>query len=168
MDGDHTLERCFDVTEAVLHSVFRALRDQRVTLEHVLLKPNMVLPGTGCPRQASVADVAEATVRCLLRAVPAAVPGVVFLSGGQAEEDATARLNAMNTPTGPRPWQLSFSFARALQAPVLKAWNGEARNVPAAQKAFYHRAKCNSAARFGRYTPELERAAGSPSGGGRP
>jgi len=168
MDGDHTLERCFDVTEAVLHSVFRALRDQRVTLEHVLLKPNMVLPGTGCPRQASVADVAEATVRCLLRAVPAAVPGIVFLSGGQSDELATAHLNAMNVRTDyPRPWQLSFSFARALQAPVLKAWNGEARNVPAAQKAFYHRAKCNSAARFGRYTPELERAAGSPSGGGR-
>ena len=157
MDGDYTLERCFDVSEAVLSSVFRALRDQRVTLEHLLLKPNMVLPGTGCPRQASVAEVAEATVRCLLRAVPAAVPGVVFLSGGQAEEDATAHLNAMNTLTGPRPWQLSFSYARALQGPAMKAWGGEARNIAAGQKAFYHRAKCNGAARYGRYTPELER-----------
>ncbi|MFZ1060718.1 MAG: class I fructose-bisphosphate aldolase [Candidatus Rokuibacteriota bacterium] len=157
MDGDHTIERCFEVTEAVLSSVFRALRDQRVALEHLLLKPNMVLPGTGCPRQASVAEVAEATVRCLLRAVPAAVPGIVFLSGGQAEEDATARLNAMNTLTGPRPWQLSFSYARGLQGPAMKAWGGEARNIAAGQKAFYHRAQCNSAARSGRYTPELER-----------
>jgi len=157
MDGDHTIERCFDVTEVVLQSVFRALRDQRVTLEHLLLKPNMVLPGKGCPRQASVADVAEATVRCLLRAVPAAVPGVVFLSGGQAEEDATAHLNAMNTLTGPRPWQLSFSYARALQGPAMKAWGGEARNIAAGQKAFYHRARCNGAARYARYTPELER-----------
>ena len=157
MDGDHTIERCFDVTEAVLSSVFRALRDQRVTPEHVLLKPNMVLPGAACPRQASVAEVAEATVRCLLRAVPAAVPGVVFLSGGQAEEDATARLNAMNTLPGPRPWQLSFSYARALQGPAMKAWGGEAPKIAAGQKAFYHRARCNAAARYGRYTPELER-----------
>ena len=157
MDGDHTIERCFDVTEVVLQSVFRALRDQRVALEHLLLKPNMVLPGTGCPRQASVAEVAEATVRCLLRAVPAAVPGVVFLSGGQAEELATARLNAMNTLAGPRPWQLSFSYARALQGPAMKAWGGEARNIAAGQKAFYHRAKCNGAARYARYKPELER-----------
>jgi fructose-bisphosphate aldolase class I len=157
MDGDHTIERCFDVTEAVLSSVFRALRDQRVALERLLLKPNMVLPGTDCPRQASVAEVAEATVRCLLRAVPAAVPGVVFLSGGQAEELATARLNAMNTLTGPYPWELSFSYARALQGPAMKAWGGETRNIAGAQKAFYHRAKCNSAARYGRYTPELER-----------
>jgi len=157
MDGDHTIERCFEVTEAVLSSVFRALRDQRVALEHLLLKPNMVLPGTDCPRQASVAEVAEATVRCLLRAVPAAVPGVVFLSGGQAEELATARLNAMNTLTGPYPWELSFSYARALQGPAMKAWGGEARNIAAGQKAFYHRARCNGAARYARYTPELER-----------
>lgn len=161
MDGDHTIERCFEATQATLHAVFRSVHDQRVVLEHVLLKPNMVLPGTGCPRQVSIAEVAETTVRCLLRMVPAAVPGIVFLSGGQSDELATAHLNAMNARTDyPRPWQLSFSFARALQAPVLKAWNGEARNVPAAQKAFYHRAKCNSAARYGRYTPELERAAG--------
>lgn len=157
MDGDHTIERCFDVTEVVLQSVFRALRDQCVALEHLLLKPNMVLPGTDCPRQASVAEVAEATVRCLLRAVPAAVPGVVFLSGGQTEEVATAHLNAMNTLAGPRPWELSFSYARALQGSAMKAWGGETRNIADAQKAFYHRAQCNSAARYGRYTPELER-----------
>jgi len=157
MDGDHTIERCFDVTEVVLQSVFRALRDQRVALEHLLLKPNMVLPGKDCPRQASVAEVAEATVRCLLRAVPAAVPGVVFLSGGQAEELATARLNAMNTLTGPYPWELSFSYARALQGPAMKAWGGETRKIAAGQKAFYHRARCNGAARYARYTPELER-----------
>ena len=161
MDGDHTIERCFEATQATLHAVFHAVHDQRVVLEQVLLKPNMVLPGTSCPRQVSVAEVAEATVRCLLRTVPAAVPGIVFLSGGQSEELATAHLNAMNARTDPpRPWPLSFSFARALQAPVLKAWKGDARNVPAAQKAFSHRAQCNSAARYGRYTPELERAAG--------
>lgn len=160
MDGDHTIERCFEVTEATLAAVFRALRDQRVVLEHLLLKPNMVLPGTSCPRQVSVAEVAEATVRCLLRTVPAAVPGIVFLSGGQPDELATANLNVMNALTAPpRPWPLSFSFARALQAPALRAWKGEAPNVPAAQKAFHHRARCNSAARFARYASEMERAA---------
>ena len=160
LDGDHTLERCFEVTEATLHRVFRALGAQRVVLEHLLLKPSMVLPGKNCPRQAGVAEVAEATVRCLLRAVPAAVPGIVFLSGGQSNESATAHLNAMNRLEGPRPWQLSFSYARALQAPAMKAWGGQARNVPAGQRAFHHRAKCNSAARYGRYSPEMEGAAG--------
>lgn len=164
MDGDHTIDRCFDVTEATLHSAFHALQDQRVTLENVLLKPNMVLPGEDCPRRAGVAEVAEATVRCLLRAVPAAVPGVVFLSGGQTPELATAHLNAMNNLPGPRPWELSFSYARALQEPAMRAWGGEPRNIPAGQMAFHHRAKCASAARSGRYTPELERAAGSAEG----
>jgi fructose-bisphosphate aldolase, class I len=159
MDGDHTIERCFEVTEETLARVYRALRGQHVVLEGLLLKPNMVLSGARCPRQAGVVEVADATLRCLLRTVPAAVPGIVFLSGGQTEERATAHLNAMNAMAGPRPWPLSFSFARALQAPVMEAWRGEPANVPAAQRALYHRAKCNSAARFGRYTLELERAA---------
>lgn len=160
MDGDHSLEQSFEVTEATLDRVFAALRAQRVVLEQILLKPGMVLPGAGSPRQATVQEVAEATVRCLRRAVPAAVPGVVFLSGGQAPTTATAHLNAMNRRPAEQPWPLSFSFARALQAPALEAWRGEAVNVPAAQDALYHRARCNSAAREGRYTSEVE-------GGGR-
>lgn len=157
MDGDHTIERCFEVTEATLAAVFRALRDQRVVLEHLLLKPNMVLPGTSCPRQVSVAEVAEATVRCLLRTVPAAVPGIVFLSGGQSAEDATEHLNAMNA-IGSQPWQLSFSYGRALQAPVLAAWQGQESNVEAAQKAFQLRCQLNGLARDGKYTRALEGA----------
>ena len=160
MDGGHTIERCFEVTETTLHRLFRALHDNRVVLEHTLLKPNMVLSGTDCPRQAGIGEVAEATVRCLLRTVPAAVPGIVFLSGGQSAERATAHLNAMNTLSGPRPWQLAFSFARALQAPALETWRGDPSNVPAAQKVFHHRAALNGAARHGRYTPELEHAGG--------
>ena len=158
MDGDHPIERCFEVTESTLHSMFHALHQQRVLPEGVLLKPNMVLSGTSCPRQAGVQEVAEATVRCLRRTVPAAVPGIVFLSGGQSDERATAHLNAMNA-MGPHPWQLSFSYGRALQAPALKAWKGEPSRIAAGQRAFYHRAKCNSAARYGRYTPDMERAA---------
>jgi fructose-bisphosphate aldolase class I len=158
MDGDHSIDRCFEVTEATVDRVFGALRNQRVILEHVLLKPNMVLPGTRSPRQASVREVAEATVQCLRRAVPAAVPAVLFLSGGQDAQVATAHLNAMNAMAAAHPWRLSFSFARALQAPALEAWRGERRNVSAGQQAFYHRARCNSAALEGRYTPELERA----------
>ncbi len=165
MDGDHSLERCFEATEAALHAVFHALVEHRVVLEHLLLKPNMVVPGAGCPRQAGVAEVAEATVRCLLRAVPAAVPGIVFLSGGQDERQATAHLNAMNALPGARPWPLSFSFARALQAPALKAWHGEPRHIAAGQQAFSHRARCNGAAREGRYTPAMEEAAGQPAPG---
>jgi fructose-bisphosphate aldolase class I len=156
MDGDHSLERCFEVTETTLERVFAALRDQRVVLEQILLKPNMVLPGARAPQQAGVREVAEATVRCLRRAVPAAVPGIVFLSGGQDPVVATAHLNAMNAMPVIHPWPLSFSFARALQAPALEAWRGEARNVPAGQRAFAHRARCNGAAREGRYSPELE------------
>ena len=157
MDGDHSQEQSFEATEATLDRVFAALRAQRVVLEHMLLKPGMVLPGAGSPRQATVREVAEATVRCLRRTVPAAVPGIVFLSGGQAPQTATEHLNAMNLTLADQPWPLSFSFARALQAPALEAWRGQAVNVPAAQDALYHRARCNSAAREGRYTSELER-----------
>ena len=162
MDGAHSLERSFEVTQATLECVFAALRAQRVVLEQILLKPNMVLPGAGSPRQASVREVEEATVRCLRRTVPAAVPGIVFLSGGQDAQAATAHLNAMNAMPTMHPWPLSFSFARALQAPALKAWRGEPSDVPAGQRAFYHRAHCNSAAREGRYSPEMEQAADAP------
>ena len=158
MDGTHSLERTFEVTEAMLERVFTALRAQRVALEQMLLKPNMVLPGAGSPRQATVREVAEATVQCLRRTVPAAVPGIVFLSGGQDAQAATAHLNAMNAPPAAHPWPLGFSFARALQGPALEAWRGEPRNVAAAQRAFSQRARCNSAAREGRYTPEMEQA----------
>jgi fructose-bisphosphate aldolase class I len=158
MDGPHTLERCFDVTQRTLHLVFGALFDQRVPLEQILLKPNMVLSGTECPTQAGVQQVAEATLTCFRRVVPAAVPGIVFLSGGQSDELATAHLNEMNR-LGHAPWQLSFSYGRALQAPALKAWGGKAQNVAAGQRAYYHRARCNSAARYGKYTEAMERAA---------
>ena len=159
MDGGHSIERCFEVTEAALHSVFHALWEQKVALEGLLLKPNMVLPGTTSARPAPVEEVPEATVRCILRNVPAAVPGIVFLSGGQADELATAHLNAMNRLPGPRPWPLSFSYARALQAAPLRTWGGDLARVDDAQRAFRHRARCNSAARSGAYTPELERSA---------
>src|SRR5213594_4306382 len=155
MDGGHTIERHFEVTEQTLRSVFDALAEHRVVLEGMLLKPNMVLSGKECPKQASVQEVAEATVRCMKRVVPAAVPGLVFLSGGQSDQQATEHLNAMNRLEG-LPWQLSFSYGRALQAPVVKAWKGEAANVAAAQQAFHHRAWCNSKARFGKYTEEME------------
>jgi len=157
MDGAHTIERHFDVTEQTLRSVFGALAEHRVVLEEILLKPNMVLSGKECPQQASVEEVAEATVRCMKRVVPAAVPGLVFLSGGQSDQQATEHLNAMNRLEG-LPWQLSFSYGRALQAPVLKAWKGQAANVAAAQQAFHHRAWCNSKARFGKYTGDMETA----------
>ena len=159
LDGGHSIERCLEVTEATLHAVFHALWLQHVTLEGLLLKPSMVLPGTVAPRRAPVAEVAEATVRCLRRTVPAAVPGIVFLSGGQSDELATAHLDAMNRLPGPQPWPLSFSYARALQAAPLKAWGGDPARVADAQRAFLHRARCNSAARAGAYTPELERSA---------
>jgi fructose-bisphosphate aldolase, class I len=157
MDGEHTIERSFEVTSRTLHAVFTELRDQRVAPERMLLKPNMVLPGYDSGRRASHEEVAEWTVKCLRRHVPAAVPGIVFLSGGQTDEDATANLNAMNA-IGPHPWELSFSYGRALQAPALKAWRGEPGNVEEAQKAFYRRAKFNGAARSGSYAPEMETA----------
>jgi fructose-bisphosphate aldolase class I len=159
MDGGHTIDRCFEVTAATLASVFAALRRHGVRFDGMLLKPNMVLSGSDCPEQAGVQQVAEATVRCLRDNVPASVPGIVFLSGGQTDEAATAHLNAMNR-LGPQPWQLSFSYGRALQAPALKAWKGEPANGSAAQRAYYHRARLNGAARFGRYSEEME-AAGS-------
>jgi fructose-bisphosphate aldolase class I len=157
MDGDHTIETSFDVTSRTLHAVFTELRDQRVHFEQMLLKPNMVLSGYEASDQADHDEVAEQTLKCFYRHVPAAVPGIVFLSGGQTDEDATANLNAMNA-RGPHPWELSFSYGRALQAPALKAWVGDAANVADAQKAFYRRAKFNSAARYGQYAPEMETA----------
>jgi fructose-bisphosphate aldolase, class I len=158
MDGDHTIERSFEVTSRTLHAVFTELRDQRVQPEGMLLKPNMVLSGYDSPEQASDEEAAHETLRCFRRHVPAAVPGIVFLSGGQSDEQATARLSSMNA-IGPHPWQLSFSYGRALQAPALKAWRGNAENVEAAQRAYYHRAKMNSAARTGMYAPEMEQEA---------
>jgi fructose-bisphosphate aldolase class I len=155
MDGDHTIERSFDVTSRTLHSVFTELRDQRVWFEDMLLKPNMVLSGYECSEQASDQQIAELTLKCFRRHVPAAVPGIVFLSGGQSDEDATARLNTMNA-MGPHPWEISFSYGRALQAPSLKAWGGETANVPAGQEAYLHRAKMNGLARSGSYSPEME------------
>ncbi|MGA8140614.1 MAG: class I fructose-bisphosphate aldolase, partial [Desulfobaccales bacterium] len=158
MDGDHTLEQCARVTAAALHTVFCQLYRQRVLLEGMILKPNMVLPGKACPKQAGVEEVADATVSCLLRAVPASVPGVAFLSGGQAPELASARLNAMNLRWQSKmPWVLTFSYSRAIQQPALDTWKGEAINVVAAQKAMYHRAKCNSMARRGEYRQEMEK-----------
>ncbi len=158
MDGDHTIDRSFEVTSAVLDSLYEALFLQRVRLDGTLLKPNMVLSGYGSSQQASVQEVAEASVRCYRATVPAAVPGIVFLSGGQTDELATAHLNAMNQ-LGDLPWQLSFSYGRALQAPALKAWKGDTANVDAGRDAFLHRAKLNSAARSGTYTPDMEKAA---------
>src|SRR6266540_2155155 len=157
MDGDHDIHTSYKVTSRVLFAVFTELHDQRVQLEGMLLKPNMVLSGYDSPEQASDDEVAELTIRCFRERVPAAVPGIVFLSGGQSDEEATRRLNAMNA-RGPHPWQLSFSYGRALQAPSLKAWLGKTENVPDAQKAFYRRAKFNSAARSGNYAPEMETA----------
>jgi fructose-bisphosphate aldolase class I len=155
MDGTHTIERHFNVTLQTLEVVFHALFEHRVLLEAMLLKPNMVLSGKDCPQQASVQEVAVATSRCMKHVVPAAVPGLVFLSGGQTDLQATEHLNAMNR-LDHVPWELSFSFGRALQAPVLKAWKGDAANVANAQQAFHHRASCNSKARFGKYTEEME------------
>jgi fructose-bisphosphate aldolase, class I len=158
MDGGHTLERCSEVTEEVLRAVFSHLYTQRVVLEGMILKPNMVLPGLACPRQSTLDEVADATVECLLRSVPAAVPGIAFLSGGQSGETATALLNAMNFRFMNRlPWALAFSFARAIQQPALDIWRGEEANVFAAQKALYHRARCNRYARSGKYNPSMER-----------
>jgi fructose-bisphosphate aldolase class I len=158
MDGGHTLERCGEVTEEVLRTVFAQLYRQRVMLEGMLLKPNMVVPGLTCPQQEAVDEVADATVRCLLRAVPAAVPGITFLSGGQSSELASARLNAMNVRFKSRaPWALAFSFARAIQQPALDIWKGEDVHVLAAQQALYHRASCNRAARRGEYNAAMER-----------
>jgi fructose-bisphosphate aldolase class I len=157
IDGDHTLDRCFEVTEAVLEAVFHALHRHRVILEYTVLKPSMALPGKACPAKASPEQVAEATVKVLRRTVPAAVPSINFLSGGLGPEDATANLNAMNALFPNAPWALSFSYARALQQPVLSAWAGKAENGPVAQQALYKRARLNGLARFGQYKAEMER-----------
>ena len=152
MDGDHTLARCHDVTFELLRTVFAELSTQRVMLEGMLLKPNMVLPGAMCTTQASVAEVADATVGCFLRVVPAAVGGIAFLSGGQSATLASARLNAMNVRfAARRPWALTFSFGRAIQQPALELWHGDDANVAAAQRALAHRAACDRAARRGTY-----------------
>jgi fructose-bisphosphate aldolase, class I len=159
MDGDHDIDRCDQVTARTLSEVFTALRRHDVLLEGILLKPNMVISGTNCPNQASVDEVACRTMRCLLRNVPAAVPGIVFLSGGQDDVLATAHLNAMNRLHVDNPWELSFSYGRALQQPALRAWAGKPEQFAAGQKAFFHRAKANSAASKGRWDEGLEKTA---------
>jgi fructose-bisphosphate aldolase class I len=155
IDGDHTIARCAEVTEAVLHEVFHALHRHRVVLEHTLLKPSMVLPGKENAQQATPAEVAAQTIRVLRRTVPAAVPGIVFLSGGQTPEEATANLDAINR-VGPQPWRLSFSYGRALQEPVLQAWKGQATHMRNAQNALLKRARLNGAACEGKYTAAME------------
>jgi fructose-bisphosphate aldolase, class I len=154
MDGGHDIDTCEEVTTRVLRAVFAALAEQRVVLEGMLLKPNMVISGTDCPRRAGVEEVAERTLHCLRRTVPAAVPGIVFLSGGQSSEEATVHLNAMNRDFGPHPWKLSFSYGRALQNRALKAWRGAAENAEAAQQLLLRRARLNSDAARGVYAGE--------------
>jgi fructose-bisphosphate aldolase class I len=158
MDGEHSLERSFEVTEEDLRTVFNHLYAQRVLVEGMILRPNMVLPGLTSPKQEAVDEVADATVKCLLRALPAAVPGIAFLSGGQPGDLASARLNAMNVRIKSRlPWPLSFSFARAMQRRALEIWRGEESHVLAAQEALYYRASCNRTARRGEYNAAMER-----------
>jgi fructose-bisphosphate aldolase, class I len=157
-DGTHTIDRSEYVTSRVLDAVFTELFDQRIDMFGMLLKPNMVLSGYDASNSASDDEIADSTLKCLYKHVPAAVPGVAFLSGGQSDEDATARLNAINA-RGPHPWEVSFSYGRALQAAALRAWDGKPENFEAGQRAHHHRARMNSAARSGAYTPELEREA---------
>jgi fructose-bisphosphate aldolase, class I len=158
MEGSHTIERCEEVTGIVLHAIFHALFEQRVAFEGILLKPNMVIAGKECTSQASVEKLAAATCACLRRHVPAAVPGIVFLSGGQPARLATAHLNVINGLAGPKPWKVSFSYWRALQDPALEAWHGRNENLSAGQRAFYHRARLNGAASVGKYLDEMEAA----------
>jgi fructose-bisphosphate aldolase, class I len=159
IDGDHSIEQCYDGTEWMLHRTFGEIYEHGVELSGMLLKPNMVISGKDAPQQSSVEEVARATVECLLRTVPAAVPGIVFLSGGQSDLQATAHLNAMNSLYEGLPWELSFSYARALQGQPMEIWAGDVNKVQAAQKAFHHRAKMNSAARSGDYSEEMEEQA---------
>ncbi len=156
IDGDHSIEQCYEATEWMLHTTFQHLYEQNVEFSGMLLKPNMVISGKEAERQAGVEEVARSTVECLLRTVPAAVPGIVFLSGGQTTTQATAHLNAMNSMFEGLPWELSFSYARALQEPPMEIWKGQAGNVEEAQRAFYHRLKMNGAARSGSYSEEME------------
>jgi fructose-bisphosphate aldolase class I len=157
MDADNDIDRCFEVTEATHHAVFAQLYEHRVDPEGIVLKPNMVISGKKCDTQASVEEVAEKTLQLLRRTVPPAVPGIAFLSGGQSATVATEHLNAMNA-IGNAPWQLSFSYGRALQDPALKAWGGKPDNVPAGQKALHQRSKLNGLARAASYKPDLEAA----------
>lgn len=158
LDGDHDIDRCYEVTERTLTQLFSALRTQRVHLPGLILKASMVLPGKNATQQADIREVAAATLRCLYATVPAAVPGVAFLSGGQSNEDATAHLNEMNRQDGGKaPWKLTFSYARALQQPALDAWRGKPANVEIAQQALAHRARCNRSAAQGRYDPEQDK-----------
>jgi fructose-bisphosphate aldolase class I len=157
IDGAHDIGRCFDATEAVLHAVFHALARHRVVLEHIVLKPSMVLPGKTFPQKAAPEQVAEATIRVLRRSVPAAVPSINFLSGGQGPEEATANLNAMNALFPGQPWALSFSYGRALQQPALAAWVGKSGNAGVMQEAFLKRARLNGLARRGAYSAEMEK-----------
>ena len=158
MDGEHTLEQCCEITDKVLRTVFSELFAQRVMLEGMVLKPNMVLPGTACVIQPKLDEVADATVNCFLRSVPAAVPAIAFLSGGQPAALASARLNAMNVNFKQRlPWALAFSFSRAIQQPALEIWKGQQSNVEPAQQALLHRARCNQAARRGEYSLDMEK-----------
>ena len=161
MDGEyctHDIDRCYEVTEWTLRTVFQELYDASVKLEGMVLKPNMVIAGQKCPKQASPQEVAERTIQCLKASVPAAVPGIAFLSGGQTDEQATEHLSLMNS-MGNLPWKLTFSYGRALQAAALKAWGGRSENVAAAQRAFAHRAKMNGLASLGKWQPALEKAA---------
>jgi fructose-bisphosphate aldolase, class I len=158
MDGDHDIDRCYDLTQRVLNKTFQELRVQRVALEGMILKPNMVISGKKNAKQSSVEEVAEKTIRLLKACVPAAVPGIAFLSGGQSDEDATAHLDAMNR-IGGLPWSLTFSYGRALQAAPQKAWSGKTENVAAGQRAFIHRARMNSLASKGEWQAELEKKA---------
>jgi fructose-bisphosphate aldolase class I len=158
MDGSHTIEKCFEVTSKTLRMLFNQLHTQRVNLQGMILKPNMVIAGKNCPKQNSIDEVAEATVNCLLENVPAVVPGVAFLSGGQSSENATAHLNAMHVKfKGKLPWALTFSFARAIQQPALEIWKGKDENVKEAQKMLYHRASLDNAARRGEYNASMEK-----------
>lgn len=159
LDGQHSIERCFEITEATLRMLFASLYEQRVLLEGTILKASMVLSGKNASNRAGVDAVAEQTIACLKRSVPAALPGVVFLSGGQSPQEATAHLNAMNSMARDLPWKLSFSYSRALQEPALKAWSGNAANGKSAQEALYHRAQLNSAASLGKYSDAMEKQA---------
>ncbi len=158
MDGEHDIERCYGVTEWVLKTTFEELYYQRVALEGIVLKPNMVVPGKKSKTKASVDQVAEMTARVLKACVPGAVPGIAFLSGGQSDEDATAHLDAINR-VGNLPWKVTFSYGRALQAPVQKAWSGKTDNVTTAQRAFAHRARMNGLAALGQWQAEMEKKA---------
>lgn len=165
INGDHTLEQCYEVTESTLHEVFRQLYSQSVAFDQMILKPSMVISGANCPVQASVEEVATATIHCLLNTVPAAVAGIAFLSGGQTMIQASAHLNAMHVLfKGQCPWPVTFSYARAIQQPALEQWKGDSSNVEAAQRLLYHRAMCNGAASRGIYQPDMEK---DPVGAGR-